>query len=418
MGLTSKKVLLLAVLLAVALFAVTIWLWPRLSRRGAVPVLGRVGVLVATQLSLICALALIVNDNFGFYASWADLLGKETAPGVVVDQAAGGTGGQLRVLDTLAVNVPGGAVPSVGGQIQKVVLSGGRSGISSTAYVYLPPEYFRQPQRVFPAAVVLTGYPGVAEALYKKMKYPATAASLVHAGKAQPMVLVMLRPTVTPPRDTECMNVPRGPQTETFFAQDLRAGILAHYRVSAGPGGWGLIGDSTGGYCALKLALEDPNAYSAGAGLSADYAAPKDPTTGDLFGGSPRVREDNNLGWRLQHLPQPPVSLLVTSSKQGERNYHATLKFISLVKGPTKVSSIILPSGGHNFTTWAREIPPALQWLSGRLVADAPAVAPHKGAPRTDAHPGGVVPIDRRTRTLPPTPPPGPTAGRAISPGR
>ncbi|MFI1097444.1 alpha/beta hydrolase [Streptomyces sp. NPDC020917] len=376
MGLTSKKVLLLAVVLAVALFAVTVWLWPRLSRKGVLPVLGRVGVLVTTQFALIAALALAGNDNFGFYASWADLFGQETTPGVVVDHAAGGSGGQLRVLDSLAVNVPGGAVPTIGGQIQKVALAGGLSKISTTAYVYLPPEYFREPQRVFPAAVVLTGYPGVAEALYKKMKYPSIEASLVHGGRAQPMVLVMLRPTVAPPRDTECMNVPHGPQTETFFAKDLRAGILAHYRVGAGAASWGIIGDSTGGYCALKLAMEDPKAYSAAVGLSADYAAPKDATTGDLFGGSTRVREENNLPWRLQHLPQPPVSLLVTSSRQGEKNYHATLRFIGLVKGPTKLSSIILPSGGHNFTTWGREIPPALQWLSGRLVPDASAPRP------------------------------------------
>ena len=37
----------------------------------------------------------------------------------------------------------------------------------------------------------------------------------------QPMILVMLRPTVAPPRDTECVDVPGGPQTETFFAEDL-----------------------------------------------------------------------------------------------------------------------------------------------------------------------------------------------------
>ncbi|MER6976808.1 alpha/beta hydrolase-fold protein [Streptomyces carpinensis] len=177
----------------------------------------------------------------------------------------------------------------------------------------MPPEYFCQPHRVFPTAVVLTGYPGVAEALYKKLKYPAVEASLVRGGQAQPMILVMLRPTVAPPRDTECMKrAARAADRDLlrpFFAQDLRAALLGHYRIGAGVGSWGVIGDSTGGYCALKLALEDPADYSAGVGLSADYAAPKDPTTDDLFGGSEKVRLANNLSWRLQHLPQAPVSL-------------------------------------------------------------------------------------------------------------
>ncbi|MEE4545192.1 alpha/beta hydrolase-fold protein [Streptomyces sp. V4-01] len=394
MGLTSKKVLIFAALLAVVFFVLTVWLWPRLSRRGVTPVLGRVGILVATQLSLISALGLAANYSFGFYGSWADLFGQETSPGVVVDHALGGASGQLRVMRTLDVSAPGGGVPRLGGQIQKVALAGGVSGISTSAYVYLPPEYFREPTRVFPAAVVLTGYPGIAEALYKRMKYPTIAAQQVRKHQAQPMILVMMRPTVAPPRDTECMNVPGGPQTETFFARDLRAGLLAHYRIGTGAGSWGMIGDSTGGYCALKLALEDPHDYAAAVGLSADYAAPEDPTTGDLFGGSKAVRQHNNLGWRLQHLPQPPVHLLVTSSRHGEKNYRATMHFIGLVKGPTKVSSIILPSGGHNFTTWSREIPPSMRWLAAHLVPDAHPVTvpaaqhgrPHGGAHRPGPH--------------------------------
>jgi S-formylglutathione hydrolase FrmB len=36
----------------------------------------------------------------------------------------------------------------------------------------------------------------------------------------------------------------------------------------------------------------------------------------------------------------------------------------------TRISSIILPSGGHNFNTWKREIPPTLQWLSTKLTAN------------------------------------------------
>jgi enterochelin esterase-like enzyme len=357
MGLTSKKVLLLAVVLAAALFGLTVWLWPRLGRRGVVPVLGRVGILLGTQLAMLAALGLWTNYSFGFYASWADLFGQDTAPGVVVDHGDGSPTA-VRLLSSLDVAGPGGGVPSVGGQIQKVVVSGRVSGITSTAYVYLPPEYFREPDRRFPAALVLTGYPGTAEALYKKMHYPQVAARQVRAGQAQPVVLVMLRPTVVPPRDTECVNVPHGPQTETFFATDLRAAISARYRVGTAAANWGVIGDSTGGYCALKMALQDPRAFSAAVGLSADYAAPEDSTTGDLFGGSKAVRQQNDLVWRLRNLPQPRVNLLVTSSRKGEKNYRATLRFIGLVRHP---------GGGHNFGTWSREIPPAMQWLSGRL---------------------------------------------------
>lgn len=369
MGLTSTKLLVLAVLLAAVLFGATVWRWPRLSRHGVAPVLGRIGALLATQVAVLCALALLANTSFGFYASWADLFGQETAPGTVVNVTGlPHTDGRLRVLGVRPLGGTGGATPSQGGQMQKVAFSGGRSGISTSGYVYLPAQYFTEPRRVFPAVVVLTGYPGVAEQLYKRLKYPAVAARQVRGGTEQPMVLVMLRPTVAPPRDTECMNVPGGPQTAEFFARDLRSAVAAHYRVGASGASWGVIGDSTGGYCALKLALQYPGSFTSAVGLSPEYACPQDATTGDLFGGDPAVRRASDLPWRLRHLPQPPVSLLVTSSRQGERNYRETLRFIGLVHPPARVASIILPSGGHNFTTWGREIPAALRWLSAQLV--------------------------------------------------
>ena len=371
MGLTSNKVLLLSVAFAVLLFVGTVWLWPRLARRGWRAVGGRVGLLLATQLALFVSVGLSANQAFGFYASWADLLGRETDVGVVVDHSAGGaTAGPLRVVDTRHVDGGGGG-PRYGGQIQKVALNGRTTHIATPAYVYLPPEYFDPANRTrtFPAAVVLTGYPGTAEALVDKLHYPRTARQLAKDGRMQPMILVMMRPTVAPPRDTECVDVPGGPQTESFFAEDLPDAVTAHYRVGKKPGSWGIIGDSTGGYCALKLAMHHPEVYAAGAGLSAYYKAPVDPTTGDLFQGNETLRKEADLHWYLKNRSAPDTSLLVTSSKVGESNYKATLKFIDEVKATdrTRISSIILESGGHNFNTWRREIPPTLEWISGRL---------------------------------------------------
>ncbi|MGW5325127.1 alpha/beta hydrolase [Streptomyces sp. NPDC004014] len=373
MGLTSNKVLALAVMLAVALFVATVWLWPRLARRSWRSVSGRVGLLLATQLALLASLGIGANQVFGFYADWADLFGRQTEQGVVVDHTSGGgSGGPLQVLSTSPVpGVTGASAPGAAGRIQRVAIVGRASRIASPAYVYLPPEYFqpRYRTRTFPAAVVLTGYPGTAQALVDKLNYPRTAQELAKDGRGQPMILVMLRPTVAPPRDTECVDVPGGPQTETFFAKDLPEAVLAHYRVGRRPGSWGVVGDSTGGYCALKLAMHHPDVYAAGVGLSPYYRSPIDPTTGDLFHGDRNLRNRSDLWWLLKHAPAPDTSLLVTSSRVGEHDYRDTLRFIARVKATnrTRISSIILDSGGHNFNTWRREIPAALQWLSGRL---------------------------------------------------
>ncbi|MEU0051410.1 alpha/beta hydrolase-fold protein [Streptomyces sp. NPDC006184] len=372
MGLTSNKVLVLAIVIAAGLFVGTVWLWPRLARRSWRAVGGRVGLLLATQLALFASVGLATNQAFGFYASWADLFGKETEQGIVIDHSANGsTGGPLQVVSTSDVPGVRAARPETGGQVQKVDIIGRKTHIATPAYVYLPPEYF-QPQyrtRTFPAAVVLTGYPGTARSLVDRLNYPRTAQQLSKDGRMQPMILIMLRPTVAPPRDTECVDIPGGPQAETFFAKDLPDAVLTHYRAGRRPGSWGVIGDSTGGYCALKLAMHHPGVYAAAVGLSPYYRAPIDPTTGDLFRGDAKLRNRADLSWFIQHESAPDTSLLVTSSRVGEHNYNATMKFIARVQATnlTRISSIILDSGGHNFNTWRREIPPSLQWLSGRL---------------------------------------------------
>ncbi|MFF2410592.1 alpha/beta hydrolase [Streptomyces sp. NPDC058092] len=370
MGLTSKTFLALAIVLAVVFFGATVWLWPRLARRSVSAVFGRVGLLLATQVTVFVTVGLVANNSFLFYGSWADLFGQKQDLGVVTDHAAETLAAKNIV--RVGMQQPDGLrspQPAVSGRIDKVVISGRQSKIESSAYVYLPPEYFQPAfaRRKFPAVVVLTGYPGVSENLLKGLGYPRTAHDRVEAGRSQPMILVMLRPTVAPPRDTECVNVKGGPQTETFFAEDLPRVVSDAYRVGKLARNWGIMGNSTGGYCALKIGLHHPDRFAASVGLSAYYKAAEDPTTGDLFHGDQGARDRSDLMWSLDNLPQPDSSFLVTTSKRGEGNYRSTMRFLSKVKPPAQASSIVLDSGGHNFNTWRREIPSALDWMSSRL---------------------------------------------------
>ncbi|KWT57251.1 hypothetical protein ADL21_35395 [Streptomyces albus subsp. albus] len=100
MELTSKKLLLLAVLSAAALFVLTVWLWPRLSKRTWRSVLGRVGLLLATQLAVFLVIGLCVNQSIGAYATWADLLGENKKPGTVTHYKTGPNGTELKALGT------------------------------------------------------------------------------------------------------------------------------------------------------------------------------------------------------------------------------------------------------------------------------------------------------------------------------
>ncbi|SEH01108.1 S-formylglutathione hydrolase FrmB [Nonomuraea solani] len=233
--------------------------------------------------------------------------------------------------------------------------------------MFLPSAYFADVRRRLPAIIALTGHPGEPRNLMTRLDLPGRMARAIAAHQARPTVLVMMRPSVVLPRDTECVDVPGGPQAQTYFATDVRNAVTAHYRVAAGRESWGILGGSTGGYCALKIAMTHPGAFSAAVSLSGYYKTIVDRTTGDLFGHDRTLARRNDLMWRLANLPAPPVSVLVTSSRKGESDYLPTERFAAAVRPPMRAWSLILPSGGHNFNTWNRELPQALPWLARQL---------------------------------------------------
>ncbi len=375
-------------LLAIA----TVFVWPRCRGGAVLAGAQRVGMILVSQLAAVLLAATAVNDYGYFFASWGQLRGitsqalgynNSSSSGLRSGRSAphlGGSGpsaprlGAVTVSGVTAQGDAGSANPRQWphlGRVESVTIAGGSSGLRLHAFVYLPPEYFqaRFAGSRFPAAEVMTGYPGTDLNLVRRLRYPDVARSLVFAHRARPMVLVMLRPSVTFPRDTECTDVPDGPQALTFFAADVPAQIAHSFRVR--PTGWGAIGDSTGGYCAAKIAMTHSLVFSAAVSLSGYYFALHDATTGDLWGGSALIQHMNDLKWRLRHLPAPPVSLLIATShtERGYDGYSEARSFLAVAKPPLVADVLLSRQGGHNFATWRRELPPAMTWLSAKLAA-------------------------------------------------
>lgn len=382
MALLGRPLLVLLSLLAVGLPTATYLLWSRLRGPRATRIASRILLLLSGQLVAVMLVGAAVNHVGFYYNSWSELASILSAPGSSPAQNPGvkpsvASAGTALRSDRTAVHVlpyPAWSTHAqwpVRGQVLAVRIHGARSDLSGTALVWLPPQYF-QPAYAhsqFPGVVVLGGYPGSESGLLKTMKYPQHLLAEISAHRAEPMVLVMQRPAVTFPRDTECTDVPDGPQALSYFAQDVPAAIASRFRVR--PTGWGAMGHSTGGYCAAKLAMLHSDLFPAAASLSGYYNTLGDQSTGDLWGGSPVVRNLNNLEWRLAHLPAPPVSLFVATSRaeRGPNGYGATERFLSLVRSPLQVETMILPTGGHSPTSWAQEVGPGLAWLSIRLKA-------------------------------------------------
>ncbi|MBS2962574.1 hypothetical protein KGA66_05915 [Actinocrinis puniceicyclus] len=369
MNLTGLPLLVLLMVLTVAVFAAAVRFWPRFAGRGSRALTGRIGALVLTQLLLLATALAAANNYFGFYTSWRALAavatGRYSAP------APAPLGADITVNSHSSLPIAGGAEPAQGGRLDDVTVHGRLTGLSAHALIYLPPQYFQSgfSNTLFPVAIVSSGYPGDVTKLVTLLRYPARLVDGIRAGQDKPMVLVMMSPMIIPGRDTECTDVAGGgPRAGEFWSVDVTTAVERAYRVSRRASGWGLVGDSTGGYCALKLAMLDSDRFSAAASLSGYFDALQDSTTGDLYGGDPVFRQHNDLLWRIEHLPAPPIAALLTTSRTGESNYAPTLRFVRDAKPPMRVSTLIRASGGHNFNTWNAEVPAALQWLSTHLV--------------------------------------------------
>ncbi|MDL4814874.1 alpha/beta hydrolase [Actinomadura opuntiae] len=373
MQLTGTAFVVLVCLLAVAALAGTLWALPRIGGRGLGAQAARGGLLAGCQLFISLALLTAMNAYFVFYASWSDLFGRLNGPVAVHGAGAGQgawSGGPLaRTVSPLSVK-QGLHDPGRDGRLEQTTIHGARTGLQVQAFVYLPPQYF-QPQfkdRRFPVALVLAGYPGDPRGIIERQAMVKLAAKDMRNGTIQPTVYVITRTMVAPPRDTECTDVPSGPQSLAFFAQDVPKALSATYRLSADEHGWGVMGQSTGGYCAVKLAMLHSDRFAAGASLGGYLHAVKDATTGELYGGSAQVRNDNDLIWRAGHLPSPPTSVLLASSKV-EKGYRQAQQFIKLARPPLRVDTLFPDDGGHNFGTFTRLTPEIMRWMDGRLKA-------------------------------------------------
>jgi S-formylglutathione hydrolase FrmB len=374
MGLTSD--LFVAVLSLIALIAMvsTTLLWPRVAGRTLSHLGARAGLIFATQMTAIIAVLAGLNSYYSFVVSWSDLLGTAAS----LSQPEGMRGAQpsasapITITHRQLASTTRAGEPARSGEILTVQIRGARTGIVvPRSYVYLPPQYFQAAyaRDLFPAVLVLSGYPSDPRSEISRLGLPGAAAAGTAAGRLKPTIFIMMFSSVAMPRDTECTDIPGGPQAAAFFAEDVPLAVAQEFRVAPGAGAWATMGDSTGGYCAVKLAMMHSDRFGAAVSLSGYYSAGGDFTTGSLYGGSAAYRSENDLFWRLRHEPPPPVSVLLTSSRTGESDYRPTMRFLHLIRPPMRGYALILPVGGHNFRTWKRELGQALEWLSQRLAA-------------------------------------------------
>ena len=260
MDLTGLPFLLVLITVAAAIVALTMLLWNRWSRWWAHAT--RLLCLLCVMAAGAAPAAAVVNRTYGFYTSLDDLLGHMPALGPAAGLASG------RVPDNSR------------GRLIQVRLDGARSGLSRGALVYLPAAWFQpaQAKRRFPVLELFHGFPGSPANWTRQLHLAQVLDAEIAVGR-MPAVIAVVPEDDDHGWDSECVNAVRGQQDETYLAVDVPDDMQRDFRALATPRGWATLGYSTGGFCAVNLALHHPDRYAAAASLSGYYNAIVDDST-------------------------------------------------------------------------------------------------------------------------------------------
>lgn len=347
MGLTSTGLRVLTLLLAIIapLLVAVLWHQWRGERGVGATAALLVGILVAQGCALGAAFVAI-NDHYQFYNSVGDVLGRNGGLShIQVNRKSGGTGGRITML-------------TVHGEASKT---------NAQVLVWLPHQYDEPAfaNHRFPVLEFLPGQPNYPGGAFERFELGRFASQAIAAG-VKPFVVVVPPIMVRPPSDTECTDIPHGPQALSWLTKDVPAGVTSSLRVDPPGPHWSIAGWSTGGFCAAKVVLTDPALASAAVSLGGYYQPNTTNVWPHLFGGSATVRNLNSPQWLYTHHGgMRGVQLLIISGRQDKDSWPSTREMLRVTHGDPQVSYIAFPKGGHNVAAYAAYGPQMIRWLSG-----------------------------------------------------
>ena len=338
---------------ALAIFALTVTVlgfrrdsgWQRLS-----------GVVAVVSTAML--LGLLVNDQYQYYPTLANLFGK------VADNQK-----QLPQLAEIKEQVrQTGQLPTAGVTVE-VPIPGKDSGFTARdGYVYLPPAYFADPEPKLPVLLLLHGVPGAPADWSGAGGADKGADGFApdHDGRAP--ILVMPDVTGDDLNDTECTDSPRG-KVETYLVDDVPAYVRETFGV-APDDPWGVAGLSLGGFCSLMLPLRHPTqfiVFGAYSGLAVPTLDPPDSALSSLFGGDQQAMDAYD-----------PTKILATKRFEGLSGWfevgtddsdplRETKAVAAQASSAGMATCVLIRPGSHDFNFWHASFEHSLPWLSARL---------------------------------------------------
>jgi enterochelin esterase-like enzyme len=331
-----------------------------------------------------------VNKYYDYYQTWGAAAADLSGQGLTTSPALPG-GVPPQRLTAILGKVTGGRGAAQFGETVRFSITGRRSHITRTVYVFLPPQYFQAAfsGHRFPAIELLNGYPGQPQDWINVVGITQTYLTLLRDRRAEPAALVMPDPNGGPRISLQCLNVVRGPQDATYLARDVPDYLSQALRLQPSGRAWGIAGYSEGGYCAANLPLLYPGRYGY-AGVLSGYFKPSDDRLSpsrmiDPFRGNARLRRTNIP---LDRVTALPLAVRISKFWLGAGSYdHRDVaraqEFQRLLLGRQPNVVLDIEHGGsHTMATWRALVPALLEWMTPRLAQ----AALHPPPPKVTGH--------------------------------
>jgi enterochelin esterase-like enzyme len=248
------------------------------------------------------------------------------------------------------------------GELARLSVPDNGSGFGgSTALVWLPPQYFLEPNTRFRVVYLFHGSPGVAKDWYRGGRAGQIGLQLSREGK--PAILVAPRMSRDWLDDPECVDGVRQ-RIETHLLKDVIPAVDASLRSIATRDGRIFAGMSAGGFCALNLGLRNRSVASTILDLSGFTRPTHSGGLKALFGrsGSEAARQ-NTPALYAAFLPRNPAMSVWMDSGSADRQVLSDIDAIAPAlrsRGYTVVQHV--RPGAHTYWVWRPALHEALEW--------------------------------------------------------
>ncbi|OYO22183.1 hypothetical protein CGZ93_09855 [Enemella dayhoffiae] len=326
--------------------------------------------IVLAQVLAVMAVLVIANRDMRFYMTWGDLLGDGEASNDLQPRPVG----PPMPADSMRPAPPTNTTERTptGGTLVRLAVDGKASGVKGEVLIWLPKQYFAPGNETaeFPVLYMMPGLPGTPEGVYHQFEFDKVASESIATGDTRPFIGVFPQIMTHPPRDTECLDIPNGPKSETWLVRDVRDAVNRAVRASGDPQRWNAAGYSTGGMCATNLLLRHRDQFGAAASIGGYFHPWVHPHEPDLFGGSEEYRQAVTPLWQFQHATPRPTKLLIITSARDKMSWEGSTygdgdskAMIEAAQRWPGTAKIVLDRGGHGFKTYTPTFPQALAWL-------------------------------------------------------